>query len=216
VWDIAPAKRLNPALIELYLYKIRKNKRFLLFWLWHSPMRKGFLEVKEVYARLTREHNDVVLILKTLSPNAPEFQEVMHHGVIQLYGWLSEYEKMALYDLADVTLVFSRGGGFEHNALESLARGVPVVTSNRGSWTDYVPQYLQVKTGEKVKVFEDNAIHVGYGYKVDVEGALGKIHDILENYDDYKARVEEWRSKILVNEYRWDVVVKRLVEVVNN
>jgi glycosyltransferase involved in cell wall biosynthesis len=214
VWDIAPAKRLNPALIELYLYKIRKNKRFLLFWLWHSPTRKGFLEVKEVYTRLTRERNDVVLVLKTFSPNAPEFQEIMHLGVIQLYGWLSEYEKMALYDLADVTLMFSRGGAFEHNALESLARGVPVITSNRGSWTDYVPQYLQVKTGEKVKVFEDNAIHVGYGYKVDVEDALCKIHDILENYDDYKARVEEWKSKILVNDYRWDVVAKRLVDTI--
>jgi glycosyltransferase involved in cell wall biosynthesis len=157
-----------------------------------------------------------VLVLKTLSPNAPEFQEVMHLGAIQVYGWLSEYEKMALYDLADVTLVLSRGGGFEHNALESLARGVPVVTSNRGSWTDYVPQYLQVKTGEKVKVFEGNAIHVGYGYKVDVEDALGKIHDILENYDDYRARVEEWRSKVLKSEYRWDVIVKRLVETIHS
>jgi glycosyltransferase involved in cell wall biosynthesis len=141
-----------------------------------------------------------------------EFQEVMHLGVIQIYGWLSEYEKMALYDLADVTLVFSRGGGFEHNALESLARGVPVVTSNRGSWTDYVPQYLQVKAGEKVKVFEDNAIHVGYGYKVDVEDALNKIHDILENYEEYKARVDEWRQKVLANEYRWDLIAKKLVK----
>jgi glycosyltransferase involved in cell wall biosynthesis len=63
-------------------------------------------------------------------------------------------------------------------------------------------------------VFNDNAIHVGYGYKVDVEDALGKIHDILENYDEYRARVEEWRAKILVNEYRWDVIAKRLVETI--
>jgi glycosyltransferase involved in cell wall biosynthesis len=146
----------------------------------------------------------------------PEFQEVMHLGAIQVYGWLSEYEKTALYDLADITLMFSRGGGFEVNALESLARGTPVVTSNIGSWTDYVPPYLQVRVGEKVKVFEDNAIHVGYGYRVDVEATLDKINDILENYDDYKARVEEWRSKVLKNEYRWDVVAKRLVEVVGS
>jgi glycosyltransferase involved in cell wall biosynthesis len=123
---------------------------------------------------------------------------------------------MALYDLADVTLMFSRGGGFELSALESLARGVPVVTSNIGSWTDYVPQFLQVKAGERVKVFESNAIHVGYGYKVDVESALDKINDILENYDDYRARVEEWRSKVLSSEYRWDVVAKRLVEVIGS
>ena len=33
VWETAPVKALNPVLIDLYLYKIRKNKRFLLFWL---------------------------------------------------------------------------------------------------------------------------------------------------------------------------------------
>jgi glycosyltransferase involved in cell wall biosynthesis len=214
IWYIAPTKSINPSLLEVYLYKLRKSKKLLLYWLWHSSTRKGWLEVKELYSKLIREHRDVVLLLKTIYPNMSEFQEVMHLGVIQIYGWLSEYEKMALYDLADVTLVFSRGGGFEHNALESLARGIPVVTSNSGSWTDYVPQYLQVKTGEKVKVFNDNAIHVGYGYKVDVEDALNKIHDILDNYDDYKARVEEWRSKVLKSEYRWDVIAKRLVDVV--
>jgi glycosyltransferase involved in cell wall biosynthesis len=215
VWDIAPAKSINPSLLEVYLYKLRRRKKLLLFWLWHSPMRKGYSEVKEVYTRLARERNDVVLVLKTLSPNMPEFQEVMHLGVIQVYGWLSEYEKMALYDLADTTLMFSRGGAFEYNCIESLARGVPCVASNKGSWTDYVPPFLQVKAGGRVRVFEDNAIHVGYGYKVDVEDALNKIHDILENYDDYKARVEEWRSKVLFNEYRWDVVAKRLVDTIH-
>jgi glycosyltransferase involved in cell wall biosynthesis len=216
VWDTAPTRLINPSLLEVYLYKLRKGKKLLLFWLWHSSTRKGWPEVREVYARLARERRDVVLLLKTLSPNTPEFQEVMHLGAIQVYGWLSDYEKRALYDLADVTLMFSRGGAFELPALESLARGVPVVTSNRGSWTDYVPPFLQVKAGERVRVFEDNVIHVGYGYKVDVEDALNKVHDVLENYGEYRARVLEWRSKVLSNEYRWDLVAKRLVDVVGS
>jgi glycosyltransferase involved in cell wall biosynthesis len=215
VWDVAPTRVINPSLLEVYLYKLRRGKKLLLFWLWHSPTRKGWLEVKEVYTKLVKERDDVVLVLKTFSPNSPEFQEVMHLGVIQVYGWLSDYDKIALYDLADITLMFSRGGGFEMSALESLVRGVPVVTSNVGSWTDYVPQYLQVRVGERVKVFEDNVIHVGYGYRVDVESALDKINDILDNYDDYKARVEEWRSKVLASEFRWDVVVDGLVRVIN-
>jgi Glycosyltransferase len=216
VWDVAPAKSINPSLLEVYLYKLRKRKRLLLFWLWHSEGRKGWPEVRALYERLVKERNDVVLVLKTMVPNSPAFQEIMHLGAIQIYGWLSDYEKMVLYDMADVTLTFTRGGGFEMNALESLARGVPVITSDRGSWTEYVPPFLQVKAGEKVKVFEDNSIHVGYGYKVDVEDALNKVHDILENYDDYKARVEEWRQKVLASEYRWDIVAKRLVEIVNS
>lgn len=214
VWETPTVKKLNPALIDLYLYKTRKNKRFLLFWLWHSSVRKGYPEVMEVYNRLVKERKDVVLVLKTYSPNTPEFQEVMHLGAIQVYGWLNDYEKMALYDLADVTLMFSRGGAFEINCLESLAREAPCVASYWGSWKDYLPPFLCVKTGEKVKVFSDNAIHVGYGYRVDVEDALNKIHDILENYDDYRARVEEWRQKVLINEYRWDIIAEKLVKVI--
>jgi glycosyltransferase involved in cell wall biosynthesis len=216
VWEVAPAKSINPSLLEVYLYKLRKKKKLLLFWLWHSEERKGWLEVRLLYERLARERGDVVLLLKTMTPNSPAFQQVMHLGAIQIYGWLSDYDKIALYDLADVTLMFSRGGAFEANALESLARGVPAITSNKGPWTDYVPPFLQAKAGERVKVFADNVIHVGYGYKVDVEDALGKIHDILENYDDYKARTEEWRSKTLSSEYRWDVVVNKLVEIIHS
>jgi glycosyltransferase involved in cell wall biosynthesis len=215
VWDGAPARSLNPALLEVYLYKVKRNKRLLLFWLWHSSTRKGWPEVRQVYERLVRERGDVVLVLKTFSPNTPEFQEVMHLGAVQVYGWLSEYEKMALYDLADITLMFSRGGAFELSALESMARGVPVVTSSKGSWTDYVPPYLQVRAGERVRVFEDNAVHVGYGYKVDVEDAVGRINDILDNYDEYRGRVEEWRQKVLFNEYRWDRVALMLTCIVS-
>jgi glycosyltransferase involved in cell wall biosynthesis len=214
IWETSPVKKLNTVLIDLYLYKIRKNKRFLLFWLWHSDIRKGWNEVKEVYIRLAKGRNDVVLVLKTLTPNSPAFQDVMHMGAVQVYGWLSEYEKMALYDIADITLMFSRGGAMELNCLESLARGTPCVASYWGSWKDYLPPFLGVKTGERVKVFDGNAIHVGYGYKVDVEDALNKIHNILDNYDDYRARVEEWRQKVLANEYRWDLIAQKLVKVI--
>ena len=212
VWETAPVKAINPALLELFLHKIRRNRRILLFWLWHSSTRKGWPEVKELYSRLVRERRDVVLVLKTAVPYTKEFQEVMHLGAVQVYGWLSDYEKMALYDLSDVTLNFSRGGGFELNCLESLVRGIPCIASNRGSWTDYVPPFLQVKAGKRVKVFEDNAIHVGYGYTVDVDDALNRVHDILENYGEYRARLEEHRAT-LASEYRWDAIAQRLAEV---
>jgi glycosyltransferase involved in cell wall biosynthesis len=214
IWETSPVMKLNPVLIDLYLYKTRKKKRFLLFWLWHSESRKGWNEVKELYSKLVKESSDVVLVLKTMYPNSPAFQEVMHLGVVQVYGWLNDYEKMVLYDLADITLVFSRGGGFEVNCLESLVREVPCVASYWGSWRDYLPPFLGVKVVEKVKVFEGNAIHVGYGYKVDVEDALNKIHSILDNYGDYRARVEEWRQKVLKNEYRWDLIAEKLVKVI--
>jgi hypothetical protein len=94
-----------------------------------------------------------------------------------------------------------------------LARIVPVVTSDWGSWTDYVPSYLRVKTGERVQPLPGNAIHVGYGYKVDVESALNKVHDILDNIEEYRAKLKEYKLK-LSEEYCWDNVAMNLMKVV--
>jgi len=215
-WDVTPVKAINPSILELYLYKVRRGRKVLLYYLWHSSWRKGWREVRELYSRLVRERRDVVLVLKTLAPNSPEFQEVMDLGAIQVYGWLSEYDKLLLYDLADITLNFSYGGGFELNCLESLARGVPCVASDWGSWTDYVPSYLRVRVGEKVQPLPNNVIHVGYGYRVDVESALDKVNDVLDKYEDYRARTEGWRAEVLSSVYRWDVIARELVGIIDS
>jgi len=95
-----------------------------------------------------------------------------------------------------------------------VARGIPVVTSNWGSWTDYVPPFLRVKTGRRVQPLPGNVIHTGYGYAVDVDDAVNKVLDILDNYEEYKAKTEEWRMKVLANEYRWDLIAVKLLDVV--
>ena len=213
-WERAPVKSINPLLIELYLYRVRKGKKLLLFWLWHSGERKGWPEVLEVYRRLARERKDVVLVLKTIRPDINEYFQVASLGAINIYGWLTDYEKMVLYDTVDITLNFSRGGGFELNCLESLARGVPCIASNWGSWTDYVPPFLRIRTGRKVQPLPGNIIHSGYGYTVDIEDALNKLHTVLDNIEEYKAKTEEWRQRVLYHEYRWDIIGEKLVNLI--
>jgi len=214
VWESVPPASLNPSILHVYLHKIRKNKKVILFWLWHSGDRKGWPEVREVYHKLASERKDVLLVIKSYHANIPEFQQVMNLGAVNVYGWLSDLEKMALYDLADIVLNFSRGGGFELNCLEALARGVPCVASDYGSWTDYVPKFLQVKRGYRVVPLPNNKIHVGYGYTVNVESALDKIHDILNNLDEYKAKVDEYRKKVLRRKFRWDLVAKKIAKII--
>jgi glycosyltransferase involved in cell wall biosynthesis len=48
---------------------------------------------------------------------------------------------------------------------------------------------------------------------VDVEDAVGRINDILDNYGEYRGRVDEWRQRVLVKEYRWDRVALMLAEI---
>jgi len=218
VMETGPLKPISTAVATVYFYKFKTNSKMLLFYLWHSSLRKGLEEVIEVYKKLASERDDVFLVIKTSTKDQPGIdlvrEQIGDKRVIQIYGWISDYEKIALYDAADIVLGFTRGGSFELNFLESLARGIPVVTSDWGPWTEYVPRFLQAKRGERVRVLPESTIHIGYGYKVDVEDALNKIHDILENYEDYKARVEEWRRKVLMNEYRWDIIAEKIVEVI--
>jgi len=213
-----PREKITLATALPYMYKMKTGKKMLLFWLWHSGPRKGFEEVLEVYERLKKERDDVFLVIKTSVKDMPELEEVEDRikkmEIIHVFGWASDYEKMFLYDSADITLLFSRAGAFEINCLESLARGTPCIAHDKGSWVDYLPEFLRVKTGEKIKIFERNIMHTGYGYKIDVENAVDKIHDILDNYDDYKAKVEEYRQKVLYNEYRWDYIVEKMIKII--
>ena len=215
VWEISRIDNFVPALLELYAYKKQKKKKILLFWLWHSPDRKGWDEVKEVYRQLRRIRNDVILVLKTEMANTEWFQQVMDLGAVNVYGWLDEFNKMALYDLADITLNFSRGGAWEMNCFESLARGVPCVATDYGSWLDYENPRFLVKRGRKVQPLPGNHIHVGYGYAVDVDSAVAKINEILDNYDEYKLIAEDHRLK-LREEFTWDKIAQKIVKMLED
>jgi glycosyltransferase involved in cell wall biosynthesis len=214
VWVSQGIRGLSASLIQLYQYKRKTGKKLLLWWFWHSWLRKGGPWVKAVYEKLVKRRNDVKLVVKTSMADVPELAELAPLGMVQVYGWLKDMEKIALYDLADVTLMFSVGGAFELNGLESLARGVPAVAADWGPWTEYIPPFLRVKPGKRERPLPDNDVHVGYGYAVDVEDAVAKIEDVLDNYDEYRAKTDEWRRNVLYPEYRWNVVAERLIDVV--
>jgi len=197
---------------ELYQYKQKTGKKLILFWLWHSAGRKGWPEVKRFYEKLRRRRDDVILVLKTYGPNPPELEEVRHLGAINIYGWISEYEKMALFDLAEITLNFSRGGAFELNCLEALGRGKPCLAHRCCGWADYVPDFIAVKKGERVQPLPGNHIHVGYGYTVDVDDAVDKAEQILDNYDEYLAKLEEYKQRVLMSKFNWYVPAIELIK----
>ncbi|RLG74737.1 MAG: hypothetical protein DRO12_06515, partial [Thermoprotei archaeon] len=54
----------------------------------------------------------------------------------------------------------------------------------------------------------------GYGYTIDVEKALDKAHEILDNLDDYRARVREYAQKVLKSRFRWDLIADELIKIV--
>lgn len=187
---------------------------YLLHFCWHSPYRKGLDLVLRAYEIIRRERRDVVLVAKFMTGEGLEHQVIRRLGGVIISGWLSEEQKMELYDLCDIYLLFSRGGGFELNGLEALARGEVVVAAEGGSWAEYLPRLSLVESRPCPWVLKDNPIHVGRGVEVDVERAVDRILEIADDLDDYKARVREHVEARVRGVYTWGRVGRMLAGVI--
>ncbi|RLF08430.1 MAG: hypothetical protein DRJ60_00425 [Thermoprotei archaeon] len=205
--------RLTQSFPDLFNLKRQRRLKFLLFFLWHSDYRKGADLVYNFYRELKKERKDVVLIFKTATADGHWAKKFKELSCIHVYGWLTEEQKMELYDLSDIYLLFSRGGGFELNGLEALVRGCFVIAPNRGSWVDYLDRMHLVNSHSCSYVLKDNPIHCGKGVEVDIERAIDRVHVVLDNLDDFKAKQREFVMKRVYPNFRWEVVADRLLEI---
>ncbi|RLC73335.1 MAG: hypothetical protein DRI26_01050 [Chloroflexi bacterium] len=198
------------------LLKLKQERKltYLLFFCWHSEYRKGLDLVLKVYDRIRQERKDIVLITKFMTKEGKPHRIIRRLGGIIIAGWLTEEQKLELYDLCDIYLGFSRGGGFELNFLEALARGEIVVAADRGAWTDYLPDFCLVKSHPCPYVLKDNPIHCGRGAEIDVEKAVDKVLEVTDNLEDYKARVREYVDKVIKKNYTWENIGQMLYNVI--
>ncbi len=193
----------------------RRYKTLLLYALWHSEWRKGADLVADTVGRLARERRDFALVARTASPVFLHMLEEREVPTVAITSFLSYEEMTALYDACDVYLLFSRGGGFELNGLEALARGEVVIASRGGSWEDYLPSESLVPAEAWEPVFRNNPYHTGLGPRIDVEKAVDKLHAIIDDIDEWRVRASEHAMRVR-RDYSEDAVAQRLLEVTKN
>ena len=195
-------------------YKKDKKKKLLLYFCWHSEYRKGLDLVLKVYETLIRERKDVSLVAKFMTQNGYPHMVIRRLGGIIVSGWLTEEQKMELYDLSDIYLLFSRGGAFEHNGLEAIARNCLVVAARGGAWQEYLPDFSLVDSRPTKWVLKDNPIHNGGGVEVIVDKAIDRIHIMLDNLDDYKQKLKDYVEEKIKNIYTWENAGKKLAQII--
>ena len=208
----------HPLIRKLFELKQRDNLIYVLFFLIHSGYRKGAHLVYVVLKEIQKTWKNVVLICKAGGFGGHDVQllaTLRSHIIVQ---WFSENDLVDLYDICDIYTLFSIGGGFELNGLEALSRGLVVLACEKGSWTDYLPDFLLIPYSTKVQVFPDanpvTSIHCGYGYQISIPHAIDKLHDVLNNLDDYKARVREYWQKVAHN-WTWETVGLKLKNIID-
>lgn len=212
-WQTAPVERVPSQLLSLYTLKRSLGLKLITFFLWHSEERKGWPEVAAAYTSLANTRKDVALVIVTMTPAPHLFRQLGGKLAVNLHGFFDEEAKRAIYDLSDVVLVLSRGGGFELCALEALARGVPVVTGDWGPFTDYVPREMRVPARARVPVFKGNLFHTGLGSVADVAAVVEKVIDVLDNRGWYVELAHSWVENVVRPKFTWRAVTRRLADL---
>jgi len=206
--------------------KEKENLKILQCWIPHSAYRKGFDLLMTIYKKLSKEHRNTLLLIKThraigyLSPSITykggDIEPYMEWRIDK--KWITEQEKMELHDLCDIYLLTSRGGGFEHPALEALARGEPVIAGEGGSWEEFLPKWTLVKSKPSGKVFQETdmayTIHNGTGVEINVEQAVDKASDMINNLGKYKAKVHDYIKNVIKPRFKWDKIGELLKKIV--
>lgn len=194
------------------LRKMRqKGKILILYFLVHSPHRKGADLVKRVMKRIQREYDDVYLVVRT--KRCDFFSEVRS---VCIDTWLSDNDLVALYDSCDLCLSPSRGGGFELNALEAVSRGVPTLVPNGGCFTDLMDYFIPVNLSDKVvQPLPGNTIHTGSGCQVNMDDFEDKLKDAINRLDYWKERSKS-NTKEIREKYSWRNTAKMLDECLKN
>jgi glycosyltransferase involved in cell wall biosynthesis len=94
---------------------------------------KGFDEVIEVMPDLLEEAPDLAYVIAGKGSDMERLKQKAHAlglaGHVVFTGYVAEEEKAALYRLADVYIMASRGEGFGFVILEALATGIPTIAS---------------------------------------------------------------------------------------
>ena len=192
-----------------HLHLIPRDGVKILFFFLHSELRKGADIVRVVMKRILSERPDVRFILKTGAMN----DLCNLPRTTWITQWLSELDLIRLYDACDIVFAPSRGGGFEINVLEGLARGKVVVTSDWPAIQEYAARYaITIESdGTKVKPLSGNPIHIGYGANPHVNQSYELMNYALDNLEYLKKKAEKYAPEIR-KKYSWKKTARRIAE----
>lgn len=95
--------------------------------------------LRRVVLRLLKNRQDLMIdfLVPYRMRGVAEFQDLMHHTNINWHHWLSETAVRTLYQRSQVLLLPMRNSGANTAVVESLACGLPIVTTDVGGIRDY-------------------------------------------------------------------------------
>ncbi|GAI94791.1 unnamed protein product, partial [marine sediment metagenome] len=180
----------------------------ILYFELHSPWRKGGDIVEKVMRKVLNERTNVRLVIRAGRTN--RLNKLPRTTCFP--GWISDEDIVRLYDSCDILFAPSRGGAFELNVLEALARGLVVVTSNCPSIIEYATEALIIKAKGQVPVLKRNPIHTGFGPDPDPEHAYELVNYAIDNLEELKKKAEDLAPEIR-QKYTWRKSAEKIANI---
>ena len=202
----------DPQILKIKKIKDEHDAKLILFFLIHSEFRKGADIALEALRFIQMKYPNVYLVLKSQGEGGKMLEEFRKLRTIEVTSWLKDDVLRQLYDVCDVLIVPSRGGGFELNALEGVARGLPTIVPNAGCFTDYINFCIPVNVSDRPRVFTDNPIHIGTGWEVSVDDLAYTLSNVLEELDYFK-EIAKTNATIARDRYNWRNICEKLYEI---
>lgn len=198
-------KKFNPERYKkIKLKQKMKDKKVITFICRIAEQKRPFLFL-EVIKKLSRKRNDFIVIIAGDGPYLDEFKEkVKKNNLDKIFKFVGSVKNTKkIYALSDVTINTSIKEGLALTSYESLAMGVPVVTSDVGGQRELVTEDV----GIIVPCLQDEKDILNFNYSSkEVQNYVDAIEKIFDNLDVYKSNC---RKRIL-NKFTIDKMIKTM------
>jgi len=203
----------NPEILKIKQIKDKNNFILVHFNLTHSGKRKGADLFIKAMQLVQEENKDIVVLLKRADIVDDYVWWLRRLRTIEVAGYLNTDSYRQLFDISDIVVLASRGGGFECIAIEGLARGVPTIVPKAGCFLDYIQYAIPVPvTDNKPIVLPNNPIHTGRGWEIDVYKLADTILKVANSIDKEKKKANQNAIEVCRRFY-WGTIAKQIIKI---
>lgn len=136
------------------------------------------------------------------SPNA------FYPNIKIIESFISKEQMNSLYDMCDVFVYPSWGEGFGFNPLQSMAAGIPTIST--AEWAPY-KRYITMPLDSTWAESPWTHTHPGLMLKPDYSQLKFYMEDVAKNYESYSS-IAYKNSFLIHKDYNWEKVSKPAVE----
>lgn len=193
--------------------------QFIFLHIGGPAERKGGQRVADAFLDLFGDRDDVYLVMKSNGPSEARWREGEHyygninnHPRITVYpNELSTSELVHLYNQAHCLVYPTNGEGFGFIPFQSIATGMPTITTNLTGTADFAEMSMPLKASWR----SGEGLHLGDWAEPDLEDLRAQMLSAVDNWEDHKKKAMH-SAKVIHSTQTWDHIALRIIDILGD